>query len=966
MADSKALTIQAGITRQVGDTDALILGTNPATGSVITPTGGAADLVLVPDGALVQIGIAGAGKTLDVTDINADPGGGGHVINLGTLAPTGDINISRVGQTTTILGDLVVDGTETFNGGATFQANATFNGNVTFGNATTDTVSFVSRVGTLGQQDIIFIEGLAHEISIAADVAGSNTAGGVLTLASGAGAAAGGGNPGAAGGPGALRGGAGGDGDVAQAAGAGAPMFVSGGAAGADNGGGGANGGSASINGGPASGAGVDGIVSIGISNTSDIQIGPLQLNIAERVGDPGGTANRGKVYTKDALGITELFYQDSAGNVRQLTPPTATVTPGGANTNVQFNNAGAFDGNNNFTFDGTNIFLGPATGLSGTQTQINIPDNNAAGLEVLANNTDIYLNVDTTNGSEIVTVGNGTTNPDVSFAGTGDVRIDGGAQLVFSERVGDPGGAVNEGKVYTKDVTGVTELFYQDSAGNVRQLTPPAATVTPGGATTNVQFNNAGAFDGNANFTFDGTDIFLGPVTGASTTNVKSNVGDNTPDAFQVIADDTDVYLNITTVNGLEQITLGNATTNPDLTFFGSGDVTLADGTQFVIAERVGDPGATLNAGKVYTKDVAGTTELFYQDSAGNVRQLTPLPTTNPAAPVNSVQFNSAGVFGGSANFTFDGTEINLGPATGVSTILVDNNIASNTIGAFRIREDNNNYIRCDTINTTEEMVFGNNAVSTPAYTFNIKTNSPSAFRATDTAGRDYINVNTNGNRIEIGNVTLSPSVEIIGVTGGLYLRGDNLNNGSFLDMRERLVDPGNVANRGRLYTKDVSSVTELFYQDSAGNVRQLTPPGGAASSSLATLISQDANEAISVGAPVTFVDNGGNARSQNAESAVVSGRTNAVGVAATAGTAPNSHDIVVNGQATIPTAIFDVAPVAANVGDPFFLSTTQGQLTLTAPTATGQTVLRMGKIQEISGANAICIIQVGDPVVL
>lgn len=39
---------------------------------------------------------------------------------------------------------------------------------------------------------------------------------------------------------------------------------------------------------------------------------------------------------------------------------------------------------------------------------------------------------------------------------------------------------------------------------------------------------------------------------------------------------------------------------------------------------------------------------------------------------------------------------------------------------------------------------------------------------------------------------------------------------------------DPTQVANGGLLYTKDVSSVTELFYRDSAGNVRQLTPAAG------------------------------------------------------------------------------------------------------------------------------------------
>lgn len=38
---------------------------------------------------------------------------------------------------------------------------------------------------------------------------------------------------------------------------------------------------------------------------------------------------------------------------------------------------------------------------------------------------------------------------------------------------------------------------------------------------------------------------------------------------------------------------------------------------------------------------------------------------------------------------------------------------------------------------------------------------------------------------------------------------------------------DPGNLANKGFLYTKDVSGVTELFYEDNSGDVLQLTNDG-------------------------------------------------------------------------------------------------------------------------------------------
>jgi len=45
-----------------------------------------------------------------------------------------------------------------------------------------------------------------------------------------------------------------------------------------------------------------------------------------------------------------------------------------------------------------------------------------------------------------------------------------------FLERAADPGGVTDTVQVYGKDVTGVTQLFAQNSAGTVYQLTPTSA----------------------------------------------------------------------------------------------------------------------------------------------------------------------------------------------------------------------------------------------------------------------------------------------------------------------------------------------------------------------------------------------------------------------------------------------------------------------------------------------------------
>ncbi|MEK0326827.1 MAG: hypothetical protein QQN63_14100, partial [Nitrosopumilus sp.] len=42
-----------------------------------------------------------------------------------------------------------------------------------------------------------------------------------------------------------------------------------------------------------------------------------------------------------------------------------------------------------------------------------------------------------------------------------------------------------------------------------------------------------------------------------------------------------------------------------------------------------------------------------------------------------------------------------------------------------------------------------------------------------------------------------------------------------------EQASDPGNLANKGFIYTKDVSGVTELFYRDDSGDVLQITNDG-------------------------------------------------------------------------------------------------------------------------------------------
>jgi len=130
--------------------------------------------------------VTSGGRTQQIA--NADS----LLVGTGIKGNAGPLSIGTVGQLTTVLGDFQVDGTETIVGGTTFQSDATFQGNVTFGNAATDTVAFISRVGPGANPDVHFLKEVNHTIDVDASTTAA-TAGGSLTIASGDGNGAAGG-----------------------------------------------------------------------------------------------------------------------------------------------------------------------------------------------------------------------------------------------------------------------------------------------------------------------------------------------------------------------------------------------------------------------------------------------------------------------------------------------------------------------------------------------------------------------------------------------------------------------------------------------------------------------------------------------------------------------------------------------------------------------------------------------------
>lgn len=110
------------------------------------------------------------------------------------------------------------------------------------------------------------------------------------------------------------------------------------------------------------------------------------------------------------------------ASNSLTVTIPAATGTPGGSTTQVQYNNAGAFAGDADFTFDGTNVSVAnPLYVASGSVTAPSIAPTGDANTGIYFASTD-YVNI-ATNGKNrlainqdgeaaLVSTGTGVSTP--------------------------------------------------------------------------------------------------------------------------------------------------------------------------------------------------------------------------------------------------------------------------------------------------------------------------------------------------------------------------------------------------------------------------------------------------------------------------------------------------------------------------------------------------------------------------
>lgn len=200
-------------------------------------------------------------------------------------------------------------------------------------------------------------------------------------------------------------------------------------------------------------------------------------------------------------------------------------------------------------------------------------------------------------------------------------------------------------------DVTGFTVPVPVDSNGNLL-IAATVAGSSPGGSSTQVQYNNAGAFGGITGATTDGTTLTLvAPVLGAATaTSINGNVFTAGSSTYTGTAGQTYTFPTTSatiartdaanTFTGVQTMT-SPALTTPAITGLATGSGVSAAATASTLVARDANANITANdsiSGWTTTATAAGTTTMTIASTpqqfwTGATTQTVKLPTTGVAA---------------------------------------------------------------------------------------------------------------------------------------------------------------------------------------------------------------------------------------------------------------------------------------------------------------------------------------------
>lgn len=311
-------------------------------------------------------------------------------------------------------------------------------------------------------------------------------------------------------------------------------------------------------------------------------------------------------VFTVNGAGDTAVHNLNITGTCFGCSAATAA----GSNTQVQYNNSGAFGASTNFTFVVN-------TGTSNTNLNV---------CTVLAGNCGLNSGF---NGQAF---SSSATGSQVGFTDVGaNFTILGSGQGNFS--------SLNAGSGNPFIVTNAGDTSVHNLTINGTCI---GCNSSPAGANTQVQFNNAGVFGGNANFTF-----VVDTVGHNSNLSVCTFIGGNcglgsgfNAQAFSSSA--TGSQAAFVTNGGLTTIINGAGAVTPQTLAVGSGSPFTVNGAGAMVVNGVTDTGVmtvagtgTLTAAGNITILDASTTPSIAFNSSGPTRQATIAATSTAAQEV-------------------------------------------------------------------------------------------------------------------------------------------------------------------------------------------------------------------------------------------------------------------------------------------------------------------------------------------
>ena len=427
----------------------------------------------------------------------------------------------------------------------------------------------------------------------------------------------------------------------------------------------------------------------IGPSTTANVANTANNLNAAStaNVIIGGGVANY--VLQTDGAGNTSWVAQTGGG----------ATNPAGANTQVQFNDQGSFGAESNFTYDkATDVltadhFSGEAGNLS------NIQGANVSGAVANATHATISDSANSVAVANVAGIGNIAT-----------VNLDGNVANVL--------------------------------AGDGTFIAAGGGATVPGGSNTQVQYNDNGAFAGEAGFEYNDVTNTL-TVDNISANITGTVIGDVDGALLVDVYNNTGVTLN---KGDAVYLTGGNNGDNPHVALADADDATKMPALG-IIKENI----ATASVGQVVTSGVMNDSSHGYTLGADLYVSTTPgqLTTTQPTGEANLIQ--------------------KIGKVVNANQIIVQ--------GAFRTNAtpnlDDGNIFIGNATNQTTSAVLNTTIVpeGTNEYYTNARVNTHLAAFGANT-------ITTTGN-VSVGNLVADPSLFVDGVAGNLLIQPNVAFNG-------------------------------------------------------------------------------------------------------------------------------------------------------------------------------------------